>query len=243
VFVALSLAYSMATRWYVFPLLYLNFGYISERFVHVQDDTYLIMLVVVMAALWLARAGRTTAAHLLTAVAITVKLSGLYYVRNVWRMPRPVAAAFLALLAAGLVLPYFLFDNYLYIYRYGNELKGHWYDAVLAAAIVVPFAVALWRVEDSRGFDLEDRIGWGLVPFALFLALKMNVPRHLIVVLLVPDKRVVRNLAAAAALAATTFVPGVRFGAATPVAAAVLVAGLAWHLRAARRATASPHVR
>src|SRR5690349_9606631 len=58
-FLGLSALYFWQTRWYLFPLLYLNFTYFSERFVYVQDSTYLIMLIVVMAALFLARAGRT----------------------------------------------------------------------------------------------------------------------------------------------------------------------------------------
>jgi hypothetical protein len=233
VFLSLSLLYCLRTRWYLFPLLYLNFGYFSERFVHVQDDTYLIMLVVSMAALWAARRGLPAAAHLLVAVASPVKLSGLYYAKHALTMKRPVAAAFIAVLLLGLVAPYFIFENYLYIYRYGNDLKGHWYDTVVALAIAVPFAIALWRLESRLGFDLEDRIGWGLVPFALFLALKMNVPRHLLVVLLVPDKRVVRNLAAAVALAAPALFPhAVHFGAAGPIAAVILAAGLAFQSRA-----------
>jgi hypothetical protein len=230
-FLASSLAYFVRTRWYLFPLLYLNFGYFSERFVHVQDDTYLIMLVVIMAALWLARAGRAPAAHLLMGLAIAIKLSGLYYVKNVVTMRRPVALGFVAILVAGLVLPSFVWDNYLYIYRYGSELKGHWYDAALALLFLVPFSLVLWYVETRLGFDLEDRIGWGLVPFAMLLAFKMNAPRHLLIVLLVPDKRGLRNVAAAAGLLLPALFPSaVRFGSATPIAAAVIVVGLAGYL-------------
>ena len=54
-FLALSARYFLNTRWYLFPILYLNFSYFGYRFVHVQDSTYVVMLVVIMAALWLAR--------------------------------------------------------------------------------------------------------------------------------------------------------------------------------------------
>ena len=54
-FVAASAVYFLNTRWYLFPALYLNFLYFGERFVHVQDCSYLVMLTVVMAALYLAR--------------------------------------------------------------------------------------------------------------------------------------------------------------------------------------------
>jgi hypothetical protein len=126
-----------------------------------------------------------------------------------------------------------VWENYLYIYRYGNELKGDAASTLGAALVVVPFALVLWYVETRRGFDLEDRVGWGLVPFALFLALKMNVARHLLIVLLVPDKRGVRNLAAAAGLAVPAIAPDlIPFNSSLAVAAVVLAAGLVYHLRA-----------
>ena len=41
--------------------------------------------------------------------------------------------------AAGLVLPYFIWDNYLYIYQFGNENKGdRWYDLAGALALLGP---------------------------------------------------------------------------------------------------------
>ena len=81
-FVALSLWYFLHTRWYLFPLLYLNFAYFGYRFVYVQDDSYLAMLVVVMIALILARA-RRQASHILLALAITMKLSPAVYVLGI----------------------------------------------------------------------------------------------------------------------------------------------------------------
>jgi hypothetical protein len=230
-FIGLSLWYCLRTRWYVFPLLYLNFVYFSERFVFVQDGSYLVMLVVVMAALLLARAGRG-ACHALMAVAITMKVTPLAYAMNLSKMPRRHAALFVAILAAGLVLPYFVWENYLYIYSFNDGIKGRWYSSIVAAAIAVPFAYALWRVQERRGFDLEDRIGWGLVPFALFLGWKMNVARHLLIVLLVPDKRGLRSACAAVGLAMPVLLPGlVRFNSALPITTGLLAAALAWYWR------------
>lgn len=229
-FVALSAVYCLKTRWYLFPVLYLNFSYFSYRFVYVQDSTYLVMLTVVMAALLLARA-RREGHHFLMAIAITMKLSPMYYVKNVFGMKRRSAFLFVAILVAGLVLPYFVWDNYLYIYRYGSNLKGDWTETLGALAFTVPFAVLLWYIEARRGFDGEDRIGWGLVPFAMFLGLKMNVARHLLVVLLVPDKRGIRNLAAAGGLLLPALFPSVvRFNAALPIATCLLCVGLVYHL-------------
>ncbi len=230
-FIGLSLWYCLRTRWYVFPLLYLNFVYFSERFVFVQDGSYLVMLLVVMTALLLARAGRG-ACHGLMALAIAMKLSPLAYTMNLPVMTRRSRIVFVAILAAGLALPYVVWDNYLYIYSFNDGLKGRWYSTIVAAAIAVPFAYALWRVQQRRGFDLEDRIGWGLVPFALFLGWKMNVARHLLIVLLVPDKRGLRSACTAVGLALPVLLPGlIRFNSALPITTALLVAVLAWYWR------------
>jgi hypothetical protein len=229
-FLGLSLYYFLGTRWYVFPLLYGNFAYFSERFVYVQDDTYLIMLSAVMAALFAARRG-SGVCHSLMALATTIKLSPLYYLKNVLGMKRRTAFLYLAIIVAGLVLPYFVWDQYLYIYQYGNEAKGHPLSGLGAAAVAIPFALVVWYVETRLAFDGEDRIGWGLVPVAMFFALKMNVARHLLVVLLVPDKRVTRNLAAAVGLALPALFPGaIRFNSSLAIAIVVLAAGLAGSL-------------
>jgi hypothetical protein len=230
-FLGLSFAYFLRTRWYLFPLLYLNFGYLSDRFVHVQDGSYLLMLVVVMAALQLARASPHRA-HALMAVATTMKLSPLFYLTHVGAMRRPMAATYLAILVVGLVLPYFVLDNYLYIYQYGYELRGSWSGAAASLAVAGLFAVLIAYVGTRHGFDWEDRIGWSLVPVALFFALKLNAPRHLLLVLLVPDKRGLRNVAAAVAMFLPALAPSaIRFGAAGPIAAVILLAGLLVYVR------------
>jgi hypothetical protein len=229
-FLFMSLVYFLRTRWYLFPLLYLNFDYFSYRFVYVQDNTYLVMLVVVMGALFLARGGKPSC-HAAMALATTMKLSPLYYAKNVVSMDRRSALLFVGILVAGLVMPYFIWDNYLYIYRFGNELKGDWASTAGALLLAVPFALVVWYVEVRLGFDLEDRVGWGLVPFALFLGFKMNVARHLLVVLLVPDKRALRNVAAAIGLAVPALLPGVvAFNSSLAIATLVLAVGLAGYL-------------
>lgn len=230
-FLGMSLWYCLQTRWYLFPLLYLNFAYFSERFVYVQDGSYLVMLCVVMVALLLARAS-LAGSHALMAVAIAMKLSPIFYATELLRLRRRDAVLFVAIVAVGLVLPFFIWENYLYIFSFNDGLKGRWYSGYVAAAIAVPFAVGLWRAEARQRFDLEDRIGWSLVPFALFLAFKMNVARHLLIVLLVPDKRGLRTLAAAVALLLPAVAPAVvRFNSALPIASALLVATVVWYVR------------
>jgi hypothetical protein len=214
----------------VFPALYLNFSYLGYRFVYVQDGSYLIMLVVVMAALLLARHGRASA-HALMAFAVTLKLSPLYYVRNVTAMSRGSAALFIAILIVGLILPIAIWDDYLYIFRFHEGTKGGIGETIAAVLISIPFALTLWYVETRLGFDMEDRIGWGMVPFALFLGLKMNAARHLLMVLLIPDKRGIRNVSAGIALLLPALFPTlIRTNSALLIATGLLIVGLIYYL-------------
>ena len=135
------------------------------------------------------------------ALAITMKLSPAAYVREILTMRRGTAMIFVAILLAGFVLPYFIWDNYLTIFTFHAEVKGNIYDTIAAVVLVVPFTIVLWYVEARLGFDIEDRIGWSLVPFGMLVGIKMRVARHLLIVLLVPDKRGPRNIAAAIGLA------------------------------------------
>src|SRR5262245_2725059 len=146
VFVVTSGRYFLRTRWYLFPTLYLNFMYFGERFVYVQECSYLVMLTVVMAALHLARRGHP-ASHALVALATVMKLSPLYYVANLGRMRRRDAVLYLAIGTAGFILPYFVWENYLYIFQYSAELKGDWDNAAAALVVVLPFALLLRYVE------------------------------------------------------------------------------------------------
>jgi hypothetical protein len=228
-FLALSLWYCLETRWYLFPLLHLNFAYFGHRFVYVQDDTYLAMLVVVVIALILARS-RRDASHLLMALAITMKLSPAAYAREILNMPRRAAAIFAAMLLAGFVLPYFIWDNYLYIFTFHEQNKGNIYDTIAALVLVVPFTMVLWYVETRLGFDREDRIGWSLVPFAMFIGIKMRVARHLLIVLLVPDKRGPRNIVAALGLAILSANQVVKFASVLYITTVLLFAVLAHYL-------------
>jgi hypothetical protein len=241
-FVGLSLWYCLQTRWYVFPALYLNFSYFSGRFVTVQDGSYLIMLLVLIVALILARQGRG-AADLLVSVAVTMKLSPLFYLKELWRMPRGRAVACILIVLAGLALPILMWDNYLYIFRFNDELKGDLFSAIGAAALAAVFALVLWYVEVRRGWDWEDRIGWGVVPFALFLAFKMNVARHLLIVLLLPDKRGLRSVVAGAALLPPAVLPGVSINVSLSIATLLLALVMAVQLRAIGWATVRDDLR
>jgi hypothetical protein len=231
-FVAMSAWYFLETRWYLFPALYLNFFYFGERFTHVQDDSYLMMLVVVMAALLLARLGRP-GSHALMALAIVLKLSPLAYVKSLAGMTRGTRALFVGILFCGLVLPLLIWRGYLDIFLFHQDIKGNIFDTIAAVAVVVPMTLLLWYVEARRGFDLEDRIGWALVPFAMFIGIKMRVARHLLIVLLVPDKRGPRNLIAAFGLALHLIAPDVfRLGSVLYITSVLLIATLAFHLHA-----------
>jgi hypothetical protein len=228
-FVLSSAIYCLMTRWYVFPLMCVNASYLSDRFVAIQDDSYLVMLTVVMAALFLARA-RHPATHAAMAVAICMKLSPLAYLRHLPAMTRRMAALVIAVVVAGLVLPFFVWDDYLYIYEFHTQRKGNdWLDLAGSLLVVVPFTVVMWTVDRLARFDMEDRVGWGMVPFALLIALTMNAPRHLILVLLVPDKRAARTVAGTAGLALhqAGLIP---FGAVTALTTALLFLVLACYM-------------
>ena len=230
-FLALSAWYFLQTRWYLFPLLYLNFSYFAERFVYVQDGSYLVMLLIVVTALMLAR--RHGNRHVLMAVATTMKLLPLYYARHVRRMERPTAWLFMGILAVGLFVPILVWDDYLRIYTFANERKGNdWLDVAGALLFVAPFTLALWYLEEKRPSSGEDRIGWSLVPFAMLMALLTNSGRHLLIALIVPDRRAGRNLAAAAGVALHTAMPDiVRLGSVTYISSAVLLLVLLFDFR------------
>jgi hypothetical protein len=230
-FVLQAAWYCLRTRWYVFVLLGVCGLYFGYRFTYVQDCTYLIMLVLVMTALIAARR-RSSATHLLMALAIAVKVSPVYYATHLLQMRRTAAVAFVAILMAAFVLPYFVFPNYLYIFSFQNELKGGWWQTVGGVAVSVPFALLLSYVAAKRDFDLEQRVGWGLLPVAMLLAFKMNVARHLLVVMLVPDKRGLRTAAAAVSVAAYYLSFGLmRFNSTLPVCTALLYGILLFELR------------
>jgi len=146
-------------------------------------------------------------------------------------MSRTSATLFLALLAAGLVLPIALFDGYLEIFVFHNELKGSLTETVGAVALAVPVTLSVWYVEERLAFDWEDRVGWGLVPFAIFLGFKMNTARHLLIVLLVPDKRGLRTLSLALGLLVPTLLPGlVRLNSSLAITTGLLLLCLAYYL-------------
>jgi len=196
-FLSACAIYCLQTRWYVFLVMCVNAPYIAERLVYVQDDTYLLMLLLIMGAMFLARARRPIC-HLFMAIAIAVKLAPLYYLKNVFSVGWPRAVLMVGIVTLGLVLPYFLWTGYGSIYQFQIHRKGHYLmNAVGAAAFVLPLTLLIAYLEARLDFDVEDRIGWSVVPGGLFLSLTMNAPRHLFVALLVPDKRAWRTIAGA----------------------------------------------
>jgi hypothetical protein len=162
-----------------------------------------------------------------------MKLTPLYYVKNLLLMRGWVATLFVVILFAGFLVPYFVWDTYLYIYSFHEASKGDRYGLLAAIGYGMPFAVLLAYIEAKLGFDMEDRVGWGMVPFAMCLAMKMNVPRHLLMALLVPDKRGLRNVAAAVPLGLNFLLPGIfRFGSVLSVATVLLFGIVISYLRA-----------
>lgn len=229
-----ALYYCLRTRWYVFLLIAICGFYFSERFAYVQDCTYLIFLAVVITALLLARR-RPRVAIGLTGLAINIKLLPLFFLVNMTSMRRAQAAMLIAIVAAGLVLPYFLLPNYLYIYSFQSEVRGGAWQTVGALAVATPFSYLLWRLQRREQLDLEDLIGWSLVPVALFLAFNLNAARHLLVALLVPDKRAVRTGIAATGIAIYALSGGrMSINSILPLMTAALYGWLLWQSNSAR---------
>jgi hypothetical protein len=161
-----------------------------------------------------------------------MKVSPAAYAREMLTMRRGTATIFAGILFAGFVLPYFIWDSYLTIFTFHDQVKGNIYDTVAAVLLVVPFTIVLWYVETRLGFDREDRIGWSLVPFAMFVGIKMRVARHLLIVLLVPDKRGPRNITASIGLALYAAAPEVfPLGSVLYITTVLLFACLAHYLR------------
>jgi hypothetical protein len=236
-----SALYCLKTRWYVFPLMCVNATYIAERFVHVQDNSYLLLLVVMLAALFLARRGSPWM-HALVALGITIKLSPVYHLKQILRMPRWMAALVILIVVAGLLLPALVFENYFYIYQFHTARKAHyWMNTAGTLLLVVPFTLALAYVEWRADFDWEDRVGWAAVPFALFLAVSLNAPRHLFLVLLLPDKRAARTIAGMLGMAVHLALPSVGgTGAPTYISLVLLCLVLAGRVKSARDNSAAP---
>jgi hypothetical protein len=172
----------------------------------------------------------------LTGVAIDVKLLPLFFLTNVTSMRRRQAVTLIAIVAAGLVLPYFLLPNYLYIYSFQSETRGSLWQTVGAIAVTLPFSYLLWRLQRRGQFDLEDRIGWSLVPVALFLAFNVNAARHLLVALLVPDKHAVRTATAAMGIGIYALSGGrLSINSMLPLMTVALYGWVLWTLRARTR--------
>ena len=78
------------------------------------------------------------------ALAISMKLSPAAYTWQILTMRRGMAMIFVAILFAGFVLPYVIWDNYLTIFTFHDQVKGNIYDTVAAVVLVVPFSIVLW---------------------------------------------------------------------------------------------------
>ena len=131
------------------------------------------MLVVIMAALFLARA-RREACHALMAVAISMKLAPLYYVKNVLTMRPRTAVVFVAILL-GACAAYFVWDNYVHLpLRQRPQGRLGLGRGVACVRCRSRSSSGMWRWLD---FDRKTA-SVGLVLFAMLLALKMNTARH-----------------------------------------------------------------
>jgi hypothetical protein len=210
---ALVLAYSLRERWYLFPLVYSNV-FLAYRFWGIGSLNGLYVVLFLMLGMFVAKA-RPNSAILSAVFAVCLKLTPVFFLTNFLRFRRATAVAAGALLFAGFVLPFFVFENYRYIYGFHATrdiapivhvlgllgLSGP-HAATLAAIAgwVLPltigglFALVLLYAQYRLEFTWEDRIGWAAAPFSLLFSLRMLSMRTLFEAMSLPDRRVVRSL-------------------------------------------------
>ena len=76
--------YCIRTKWYLFPLIYLN-PFIAYRFWWVGDLSNVLMLLVIMGALFLST-NKGPLKHIAVAVATGMKFAPIYYMKNLFKM-------------------------------------------------------------------------------------------------------------------------------------------------------------
>jgi hypothetical protein len=211
--VLLVLAYSLQTRWYLFPLVELNV-FLAYRFWGIGSFNGLLVLLFLMLGVMAARA-RPALGILAAVFAVCLKLTPIFFLTNFLRFRRRTAVLAAALLFAGFVLPLFVFENYRYIYGFHATrdirpivqalatlgVDGR-HAATLAAVVgwALPlvfggaFSLVLLYAQLKLDFTWQDRIGWAAVPFSLLFSLRMLSMRTLFEAMAIPDRRQVRSL-------------------------------------------------
>jgi hypothetical protein len=210
---ALTLFYSLKTRWYLFPMVELNV-FLAYRFWGIGSCNGLLVLLCLTLGVLVARA-RPALGSLLGVLAVCLKLTPVFFLTNFLRFRRSTALVAAAMLLAGFVLPLFVFENYRYIYGFhatrdiGPIVKAlgavgvsgaHAATLAAVAGWVLPlvgggaFSLVLLYAQMKLDFTWEDRIGWAAVPFSLLFSLRMMSMRTLFEAMAIPDRRRTRSL-------------------------------------------------
>ena len=182
--------YFIKTNWYLIPIVYLNF-YLAHRFWWVGDATYLLVLIYIMMALFTVKKYKTISISLM-AIATIIKFSPIYYIKNIFTMKKHQWILYISILVIGLILPFIIYKNYSYIYTFNSEKSEGF---LLPFIVAGSFSIALCYIEYRMKFNDEDIIGWASIPFAIFTVLSTYAVRHLLLLLIIPDKRGYRNIA------------------------------------------------
>jgi hypothetical protein len=211
--VGLVLAYALRTRWYLFPLVELNV-FLAYRFWGVGSCNGLLVVLCLMLGVFVARA-KPVLGVLLGVFAVCLKLTPVFFLTNFLRFRRSAQLVAAVLLSAGFVLPFFVLENYRYIYGFhATRDIGPIVKALVALGLDGPFtsqlaAILGWVLPLALGllfslvflyaqlklkFSWEDRIGWAAVPFSLLFSLRMLSMRTLFEAMAIPDARIVRSL-------------------------------------------------
>jgi hypothetical protein len=209
----LMLSYALRTRWYLFPLVQLNV-FLAYRYWGIGSCNGLLVVLCLMLGVFVARA-KPVLGTLLGVFATCLKLTPVFFLTNFLRFRRRAQVLAALMLFAGFVLPFFLLENYRYIYGFhatrdigpivtllsGLGLDGPFTTGLAAAlgwilplALAAAFSLVFLYAQLKLDFSWEDRIGWAAVPFSLLFSLRMLSMRTLFEAMAIPDARVVRSL-------------------------------------------------
>lgn len=228
-FLTLALVYCLRTRWYLFPLTYLN-AFLALRVYWVGGASNILVLLLMMVALLLARV-RSPWAQVVMALSIVTKVTPAFYLVQLRRWAGWTRALVVLVLATGLVLPLFWVEGYAGIWQrhagrdtavIGETLSAYGWGALtpvaVALAYVLPLVFVGWftsvllRVQKALDWDDEDRIGWAAAPFALLFSLRVAALRMFFMAMLLPDKRGTRGVFVAVMGLADLVMLGAGFG-------------------------------
>ena len=175
----------------MYPFLVLN-PFIVWRVWHMADTTYLLMVSLVTIAFFTCLKNKNSITAFLMACAVSIKFVPVYIYRAIFKLHPKSRWLLVVIPAVFLILPYFIFDNYLYIYTFhsGRNILPFFLQVVVMGI----FFLELIYMERKLEFELIDILGYSLLPLSLFTTMKIGYWKYIIWALIIPDRRYYRIL-------------------------------------------------